>query len=100
MTQYKQLNVRMDADLYQKAQDKCKEKFDIGLSALIKVFLASFVSQGGIGFYVGDDDICDMFHKWILRKRFERQRPGCFATQNPKLRDLYDLGNKKTSTYF
>lgn len=46
----KTLTIRLDDSLHQKAKEKCKEKFNITLSSLIKVFLASFASQRGVGF--------------------------------------------------
>lgn len=62
---YKNLTVRIEKTLFDNAMKKCKTKFGISLSALIKVFLASFTSQKGVGFYVGDDDICQLFERWL-----------------------------------
>ncbi len=39
MKKQKQLTIRMDPELYELAQGKCDDKFGIGLSSLIKVFL-------------------------------------------------------------
>jgi len=58
MPKQKQLTVRMNADLYEMAREKCDIQFGIGLSPLIKVFLKAFVSQKGAGFYIGDNDLC------------------------------------------
>jgi len=46
----KTLTIRLEEELHQKAKYKCKQKFNITLSSLIKVFLASFASQKGVGF--------------------------------------------------
>ncbi len=98
MTNYKQLNVRMPEELYNKAHKKCKDKFDISLSALIKVFLTSFTTQKGLGFYIGDDDICQLFQRWIIKKRLHKDSKGGYVIPYPRLKDLYDLGNKKART--
>ena len=72
MTNQKQLTVRMDAKLYDMARGKCYDQFGIGLSPLIKVFLKAFVSQRGVGFYVGDEDLCRLFTKWLMRHTSSR----------------------------
>lgn len=95
MKKQKQLNVRIDAELYEMAQNKCYSKFGIGLSPLIKVFLKSFVTQKGVGFYVGDEDLCNLFAKWLIKKRGDRRKMGGFRGYGPYLKDLYDLGNPK-----
>jgi len=87
----KQLTIRMNADLYARAQKKCSASFGIGLSPLIKVFLKAFVSQGGVGFYIGDEDLCKMFTRWLRKKSFEKFRKGCAPLPGPRLKDLYDL---------
>lgn len=89
----------MDPELYDLAQRKCNQKFGIGLSPLIKVFLKSFVTQRGVGFYVGDDDLCGLFAKWLIRKRFDKGRKGGTHAFAPQLKDLYDLGNLKKSLW-
>lgn len=91
MSKQKQLSVRINSDLYKMAQNKCKEQFGIGLSPLIKIFLRTFVSQRGIGFYVGDDDLRDLFRRWISKKRLEKGRKGCAPLPGPLLRDVYEI---------
>jgi len=81
----------MNADLYDMAQEKCFDQFGIGLSPLIKIFLKSFVSQRGVGFYVGDDDLCQLFSKWLMKKQMNKGRKGGTHLTRPYLRDLYDL---------
>ncbi len=95
MKEQRQLNIRVDAQLYDMAQRKCDDKFGIGLSSLIKVFLKSFVTQKGVGFYIGDDDLCDLFAKWLMKKRFEKGKKGGSHDYGPYLKDLYDLGSAK-----
>lgn len=95
MKNQKQLTVRMDADLYTMAQDKCYSKFGIGLSPLIKVFLKSFITQKGVGFFVGDDDLCNLFAKWLMKKRSDKGKKSGSHIYGPYLKDLYDLGNTK-----
>lgn len=93
MKKQKQVLIRMDSNLYEMAKRKCDEKFGIGLSPLIKVFLKSFVSQKGVGFYVGDDDLCQLFAKWLIKKRGDKGRNGGSHLAGPYLKDLYHLGN-------
>ncbi len=88
----KQLNVRMDSKLYDAAQIKCYNQFGIGLSPLIKIFLKSFISQRGVGFYVGDEDLCQLFRKWLIKKRLEKGVKGGSHIAGPFLKDIYDLG--------
>ncbi len=91
MAKQKQLTVRMDAELYRMAQSKCYGQFGIGLSPLIKVFLKSFVTQNGVGFYVGDDDLCRLFAKWLMKKSMDKGKKGGSHLYGPYLKDLYDL---------
>ena len=93
MDKQKQLTVRMDAKLYEMAQNKCYGQFGIGLSPLIKVFLKSFVTQRGVGFYVGDDDLCALFSKWLTKKSLDKGKIGGTHLYGPFLKDLYHLGN-------
>lgn len=96
----KQITIRLDHNLHQNAKKKCKEKFNITLSSLIKVFLASFTSQNGVGFYIGDDDICQLFTRWLREKRDRITNPNGFKVYPPRLKDIYNLGNKKTRVKF
>lgn len=95
-----QFSISINENLLRKAQQKCKSRFDITLSALIKVFLASFASQKGVGFYIGDDDICQLFNRWVTKKTLEKDQKGGFKLPHPRLMDLYDLGNKKAGSNF
>ena len=91
MAKQQQLSIRIDQDLYLMAKNKCKKQFGIGLSPLIKIFLKSFVTQNGVGFYVGDDDLCHLFSRWLSKKQMERGRKGCAPLPGPRLKDLYEL---------
>ena len=91
MAKQQQMTIRMDYKLYQMAKNKCKTQFGIGLSPLIKIFLKSFVTQKGVGFYVGDDDLCKLFTRWLGKKKMERYRKGCAPLPGPRLKDLYEL---------
>jgi DNA-binding transcriptional regulator GbsR (MarR family) len=96
----KKITILLEDKLHQNAKQKCKEKFNISLSALIKVFLASFTSQKGVGFYIGDDDICQLFERWLREKAERKVNPNGFAVYRPRLKDLYDLGNRKSRCKF
>jgi hypothetical protein len=79
----------MDPELYRRAQSKCQTQLGIGLSPLIKVFLKSFISKRGVGFYIGDPDISRQFNNWLSKKSLEMHRKGCAPLPGPKLKDLY-----------
>ncbi|MBU0982034.1 hypothetical protein KKC94_05070 [Patescibacteria group bacterium] len=88
----KQIHIYLNQDLYDQAKQKCQKDFGIGLSPLIKVFLKSFVTQSGVGFYVGDQNLRELFNKWIYKKRFEKDQIGYRSPcPGPRLHDLYDL---------
>lgn len=91
MSEQKQMILRLDKELYEAAKRKCKDQFGIGLTPLIKIFLKSFITQRGVGFYVGDDDLCQLFSRWLSKKKFEKSREGCAPFPVPRLKDLYDL---------
>jgi hypothetical protein len=86
-----QITIRVDQELYDLVKEKCKDTLGIGISPLIKVFLKSFVTQRGVGFYVGDEDFCHLFNRWLGKKEMERYRKGCAPLPGPRLKDLYDL---------
>lgn len=86
-----QFNIRMDAKLYQMAKNKCKNQFGIGLAPLVKIFLKSFVTQSGVGFFVGDEDLRAILARWLSKKRLEKEREGCAPLPGPRLKDIYDL---------
>lgn len=87
----KQLNIRISPELYEKVQDKCKNKLNISMSTLIKVFLQSFVSQEGVGFYIGEQDLKHLFNRWLLKKEVHKDKNGTGTFRRPRLKDLYDL---------
>lgn len=89
--QQKQITIRIDKELYSMAKNKCKSQFGIGLSPLIKIFLRSFVTQKGVGFYVGNDDLCKLYSQWLGKKSLEKHRKGCAPLPGPKLKDLFRL---------
>lgn len=91
MIKQKQLTVRVDEDLYEAAKLKCKDKFGIGLSPLIKVFLKSFISQKGVGFWMGDEDLCKLFNRWLYKKKIEQKGFDCDPVPGPRLKDIYQL---------
>lgn len=91
MEKQRQIIIRLNEDLYQQVKNKCKQQLGIGVSPLIKIMLKAFASQKGIGFYIGDDDLCDLFSRWLLKKGMEKHRQGCAPLGGVKLRDLYNL---------
>lgn len=93
MPEQQQMTIRMNKALYRSAKAKCHSRFGIGLSPLIKIFLTSFVSQRGVGFYVGDDDLSKLFNRWLSKKSMEKSRKGCAPLPGPRLRDIYELSN-------
>ena len=97
MPKKRQLNIRLNEELYQQVKAKCKNHFDIGITPLIKIFLKSFVTQKGVGFYVGDDDLCNLFGLWLGKKQMEMGRKGCAPMPGPRLKDLFQLSPKMPS---
>ncbi len=91
MSKKRQINIQLDEELYQMVKYKCKHRLGIGMSPLIKLFLRSFVTQKGVGFYVGDDDLCDLFGRWLGKKSMEQGREGCAPLPGPRLKDIYAL---------
>jgi hypothetical protein len=87
----RQLAIKMNADLYKQAKWKCREIFGIGLSPLIKVFLRAFVNERGVGFFIGEEQLRNVFHWWLSKKRAEKDRKGGAWMPGPKLRDLYEI---------
>lgn len=96
MSKKRQINIELDEELYQQVKYKCKHYFGVGISPLIKIFLRSFVTQKGVGFYVGDDDLCHLFARWLSKKRIEKGREGCAPLYGgPRLKDIYDLNSRR-----
>ena len=91
MPTHTRFSIRIDKKLLKMAQDKCKNDYDISLAPLMKIFLKSFITQKGVGFYIGDDDLCKLFGKWLTKKKSEKNRKGCTPLPGPRLSDLYDL---------
>ena len=91
MSKKRQINIQLPEELYLQVKQKCKNHYDIGISPLIKMFLRAFVTQKGVGFYVGDDDLCGLFGSWLSKKQSEQGRKGCAPMPGPRLKDLYDL---------
>jgi len=91
MSQDKQMCFRIDEKLLKEAQHKAKSQFGIPLSALIKLFLRAFITQKGIGFYVGDEDLRKKFTSWILKTDLQRSRKGCFPLPGPNIKDIFEI---------
>ena len=91
MSKQKMLTVRMDEELYEAVKHKCKNDLAINVGTLVKIFLKSFVTQKGVGFYVGDNDLADLFNGWMQKKKLERTRGSRSAIIGPKLKDIFDL---------
>ena len=90
------MTLRLPKEIHEKAKVKCEDEFGIGLSQLLKIFLKTFVTQKGIGFYVGDDDLCLLITKWMSKRYYEkpaggRERTGKYRAPGPRLKDIYDL---------
>ena len=97
MSKKRQINIQLDDELYQQVRHKCKNRFGIGISPLIKIFLKSFVTQRGVGFYVGDEDLCELFARWLSKKQWEKGLPkNAFRFPQPRLKDLYELSPRQS----
>ena len=90
----KQFTIRVDFDVYELVKFKCNKKFGIGVTPLIQLFLRSFITQKGVGFYVGDDDLCNLFNQWLGKKMLEQgQSKKSAPFPGPRLKDLYKLND-------
>jgi len=89
-----QLTIRLEKELHDLVKYKCKKTLGIGITPLVKIFLRSFVTQRGIGFYVGDEDLCELVNKWFSKKALEAVRKGCAPLPGPRLKDIYSLNPK------
>ena len=88
-----QLNIRINQQLYAMVKEKCRREFGIGIAPLIKIFLKTFVTQDGLGFFVGDVQLRKLIHSWILKKSTERgyKDKECSHLFGPKLNELYRI---------
>lgn len=93
MPKKRQLNIKLDEDLYRMVKLKCNRNLGIGVAPLIQIFLRAFITQKGIGFYVGDDDLCHLIYRWLEKKKLEQGRKGCAPLSGPRLKDLYELND-------
>lgn len=81
----------MNEDLYEMAMYKCENDLNISLSTLVKIFLRSFITQKGVGFYVGDDNLCDLFRRWFMKQQLRKDSPKDPYYAGPYLKDLFRL---------
>jgi len=94
MKQQKKFTIRINEDIYEAAKEKCENQLGISLSNLTKIFLRSFISQRGVGFYIGDDDLCGLFTKWLTKKQLIKSRGVTHYYAGPYLKDLFKLDDK------
>jgi len=94
MTKYKQISIRLDAALYETAKWKAK-KLGLPLGTLIRVFLKALCTQRGAGFYIGDQDLAQLFNRWMDKKQFEKMHGGRVAVIGPRLKDIFELADLK-----
>lgn len=91
MKKCKQISVRIDADVYQTAKQKA-EKLGLPLATLLRIFLKAFITQRGVGFYVGDQDLAQLFSRWMHKRQFEKERGNRrLAIIPPRLKDIFEL---------
>ena len=91
MYDYKQVNIKLNKELYEKVKNKCTFQLGIGLSPLIKIFLTSFISQKGLGLYIGDEYLSNIVSRWIRKKKLQIYRKGSAPLPGPLLKEIYDL---------
>jgi hypothetical protein len=86
---HRQITIRVPEELYERVKYKCNDRLGIGISPLLRIFLQSFVTQQGVGFYIGDSGLCQVVNRWLGKKFHEKsgmRMPG------PRLKDIYELG--------
>lgn len=88
------LTIRLDKELYKQVKYKADKELCMPLATLIRVFLKAFVTQTGVGFFVGNHDLTKLINKWVRHRQFERSRGTRLNLKyNPhKLKDIFDLG--------
>ncbi len=87
----KRLNFLIDAELYKQFKSKCNMKYNITMSALLKVFIKSFVTQDGVGFVIGDQNLRRKFNSWLLKREAQKWPNSDGTFLDTRLKDLYDL---------
>lgn len=92
MSKYKQINIRVDEALYEAAKWKA-DKLGLPLGTLIRVFLKAMCTQRGVGFYIGDQDLAQLFNRWMDKRQFEKMRGGRVAAIGPRLKDIFELSD-------
>ena len=87
----KQFSIRLHPELYNKAKQKCKDEYGMSLTPLIKIFLKTFITQDGLGFFVGNVQLRKVINSWLEKKSMEKHRQGCAPLPGPKLREIYRI---------
>lgn len=87
----KRLNFVLDAELHEQFKHKCKGKYNLTMSALLKVFIKSFVTQDGVSFVVGEPNLRQKFNRWLLKREVQKGPNSRGTFLNTRLKDLYDL---------
>ena len=90
MAKRKTFNVSVDEELYKMAKWKA-DKLGFPLATLVRVFLKSFITQKGVGFYVGDQDLVKLLNSWMRDRQFEKAGGGRMNVFGPRLKDIFDL---------
>lgn len=85
------ITIRLDEDLYKQAKIKADKKLCMPLATLVRVFLKAFVTQSGVGFFVGNHDLTELINKWVSHRKFEKMHGGRVNMNYIKLRDIFDL---------
>ena len=89
MAKQQQLTIRMEPELYRLVKQKCNRELGVGISPLIKIFLKAFVTQDGVGFFVGNVELRRVFNNWLSKKYLEIGRKGSAPLPGPTARELY-----------
>jgi antitoxin component of RelBE/YafQ-DinJ toxin-antitoxin module len=85
------ITIRLDEDLYKEAKQKADRVLYMPLATLIRVFLKVFISQEGIGFFVGDHNLKKLINNWIRHRNLERFRQRRDTVHPSRLKDIFDL---------
>lgn len=65
MSQAAQFTLRIDEGLKKEAQRNAKEKFGMGLSALIKLFCQYLTGKSRVAFFIGDEEFDKHFDRLL-----------------------------------
>jgi len=91
MSKKKQITIYLNEDLYEAVKQKCHDQLNVCMGTFIKIFLKAFVTQEGVGFFVGNEDLRKKFKSWLIQKHHEKEGPRDTWGSRPSFRDIFNI---------